>query len=497
MADASIRHSRQPEEINESAILASRSLLKALRDRVRNWQWRLALRRASARQWVFCTVATRSFLPQARVLFDSLRAVHPEARLLLLFVGRDRGDTFLPEWTDVNVVGVRRLVDEEEERRLRRRYTIAELCFALKPRLLLHAIDRIAERAVYLDSDIFVYSRFDEVFVTLERSSIALTPHLDTPLPDDGMLPSDMTILRSGSFNLGFVAATASAGARAVLEWWDRRVRRWGFVAPEAGYQGDQKWMDLAASMFPGVAVVRDPGCNVAYWNLHSRSLAASGGAIAVQGAPLVFFHFSGNDPAQPERLSRFTNRIRLDAIPVAKQLLQDYALRVSSARSGMAPEAAPGMPGRLSPAGTVARHLLPAEAYRASIAIDSISGVFETSEEVVLQVTVTNVSPFLWPVARSDDGVGGIFLSWHFRSGSKVLVQWDNPRFALGGDLAPGGRQTIEVSFRAPGSCGKYILEFDLLHEGFTWFSEHGSQPLNFELRVGVSLEDGEDHSP
>lgn len=413
--------------------------------------------------------------------------------MVLLFVEMDPGDTSVPQWPGVQVVGVRDLVDGEEERRLRRRYTIAEFCFALKPRLLLHAIDRVAERAVYLDSDILAYSRFDEVFVALERSSIALTPHLDTPLPDDGRLPSDMTILRSGAFNMGFVGAAATARARVILEWWDRRVRRWGYVSPEAGYQGDQKWMDLAVGVFPDIGIVRDPGYNVAYWNLHSRSLAATESGITVQGVPLVFFHFSGYDPSQPERLSRFTNRIRLEEHPVARQLVQDYIALVATARSGMAsPSPEPPLPATSKPptTGTVAPDILPAQAYQAKIVVDSELGVLETTEEAELQVTVTNVSPFHWPVAREDDGRGGIFLSWHLRRDTNEILQWDNPRFAFRGDLPPGGSETIEVFFRAPASTGKYVLEFDLLHEGLAWFAEHGSQPYRFRLGVGVFLE-------
>ena len=55
-------------------------------------------------------------------------------------------------------------------------------------------------------------------------------------------------------------------------------------VAPSATVPG----------MFGGLLVVRDPGCNVASWNLSRRRLAfGPGGALTVNGSPLKFYHFT------------------------------------------------------------------------------------------------------------------------------------------------------------------------------------------------------------
>ena len=61
--------------------------------------------------------------------------------------------------------------------------------------------------------------------------------------------------------------------------------------------------MNLAPVFFDGVHVLHHPGCNVAYWNLHERSLTVTGESYRVnEVAPLVFFHFSAYDPRQPDR---------------------------------------------------------------------------------------------------------------------------------------------------------------------------------------------------
>jgi hypothetical protein len=59
----------------------------------------------------------------------------------------------------------------------------------------------------------------------------------------------------------------------------------------------DQRWLDLLAASSADVKVLRDPGLNVAYWNLHERKLGLDArGQWTANDQPLKFFHFSGFD---------------------------------------------------------------------------------------------------------------------------------------------------------------------------------------------------------
>jgi len=454
--------------------------------------WRRWLRgnRSRSRSLAFCTIATRDFLPWAIVLFDSIRKHHPSARLVLLYVGRDGEPSQLPQLEGVEVLATRALVDAEMEATLRRRYTVPEFCFALKPRLLLHALDHGAERAIYLDSDIAVLAPFEEALIALEAASAVLTPHLDTPLPMDGKLPNEVTILRAGSCNLGFVGVADCGEARRMLGWWDSRVARWGFVAPEAGYQGDQKWMDLAPSLFPGVALLRDPGSNVAGWNLHSRPVVLEGARPTVHGRPLAFFHFSGFDPDKPDVLSKYENRFRLANQPAVAALAVDFAQRIVAARSRVGAVQWRPLPAEAGPAGrsaTFAPGALDIAAYRANLAPLQPEGSFATGEEVVVPVRVTNASQASWPVARSSDGANGIALSWHIRDMAGTVLAWENRRCYLPHDFAAGDAIDMVVGVRAPPATGRYVIEFDLVHEGHTWFAAHGSPTASIVILVGL----------
>jgi len=137
---------------------------------------------------------------------------------------------------------------------------------------------------------------------------------------------SDVAVLSAGVFNLGFIGVGPQAGA--FLEWWAGRLRRHCLSDPANGMFVDQRWLDYVPGMFPHV-IVRDPGCNVAYWNLHERKLEHSSNQVTVNGSPLRFFHFSGFDAAAPALLSRYQGpkpRVLLSEQPVVRELCERYA---------------------------------------------------------------------------------------------------------------------------------------------------------------------------
>ena len=73
--------------------------------------------------------------------------------------------------------------------------------------------------------------------------------------------------------------------------------------------------MDLAPCLFSQVGIIRDPGYNVAYWNLSSRQIGRVEDSFTVNGEPLYFFHFSGFDPGNPGEFSRHQNRFRFSSL--------------------------------------------------------------------------------------------------------------------------------------------------------------------------------------
>ncbi len=95
----------------------------------------------------------------------------------------------------------------------------------------------------------------------------------------------------------------------------------------------DQRWVDFVPSFFEHY-ILKDPGYNVAYWNLHGRELRAESDGYLVDGAPLRFFHFSGFDPRRPWLLSKHQGerpRVLLSERPVLAAICDDYRLRLEA----------------------------------------------------------------------------------------------------------------------------------------------------------------------
>ncbi|MEJ8568218.1 putative nucleotide-diphospho-sugar transferase [Elongatibacter sediminis] len=208
-------------------------------------------------------------------------------------------------------------------------YTPFELCCALKPFALRHLLDQGFERVIYLDADMAVFSGFGPVLEALGSADVLVTPHLDAPFPQDGLQPDDGHLLLSGMFNLGFIGVRDTHQGRAFINWWADKLERGCIEDHFNGLFVDQKYVDLAVGLFEGLRLLRHPGCNVAYWNLHSRKVTRDGQDWRVNGEPLVFFHFSDFDPERPRILSGHQTRFDLSELPDLAVLFENYSARL------------------------------------------------------------------------------------------------------------------------------------------------------------------------
>lgn len=274
------------------------------------------------------TIVARNYLPYARVLMDSLRTYNPEAIPWVLVVDGPADPGTVPGARFITPADLPLPADTFA--RMRVMYDVTELSTALKPFAMASVLDAGAPAVTYLDPDIQVFHGLGFVVELAESHGVVLTPHTTDPLPRDGLLPQEHDLLAAGAYNLGFISV--SQVARPMLEWWQERLA-WDAVSdPERNLFTDQRWIDLVPSLFP-CYLLRDPGCNVAYWNLGPRVLEHGvDGRIHVNGEPLKFFHFSGFRLDKPWLLSKYTAerpRARLSDDPVLARLCHDYAAAV------------------------------------------------------------------------------------------------------------------------------------------------------------------------
>ncbi len=272
----------------------------------------------------FVTIIARNYVPAARVLARSLARHHPASLLYVITIDADLAADF------ATLDNVRTIAIDDiglpDLGVMALRYEILEFCTAIKPFALSHLLERLqGDALVYLDPDIHVLSPMSELLDALHSSSIVLTPHLLGAV-DDAALPGEVEVLKTGTYNLGFLALRADAASRALLAWWSERLFDRCLNDASSGYFVDQRWMELAPSLFDGVRILREPGYNVAYWNLHERMIVEAADGYAVCGRPVRFFHFSGFSPAARGVLSRHQTRHDARDYPNLLGLLDDYA---------------------------------------------------------------------------------------------------------------------------------------------------------------------------
>lgn len=275
-----------------------------------------------------CSVATRAFLPRARTMIASFLAHTPGARGYVLVVDPPAEATPIGE--PFETIPLEALEQARPWiRNLRFQYSAFELCSALKPHVLEAVLERTdADTVVFLDSDILVTAPLDPLWRALDSDAIVLTPHLLWP-PRDASHPALLHLLSRGVYNSGCIALRRSPEARAFVDWWRECLRTHCVGLPRDGPSGDQKWIDLVPSFFPRVGILRDPGVNVAHWNLEERSLRVDGERVLALDGPARFVHFSGFDVDRPAAALRHRPDLGGDVTAGFRTLAQRYARRL------------------------------------------------------------------------------------------------------------------------------------------------------------------------
>lgn len=144
-------------------------------------------------------------------------------------------------------------------------------------------------------------------------------------------------------------------------------------------------------------------------------------------------------------------------------------------------------VPSHREPTGEPEIRPMSGSAYVAEISLISPVDDARVASRLSFLLRVKNASPAAW---RQPE-VGSIRLGnhWFDASGTRMLVQ-DDGRSTIPQVVEPGSEFVSRLEVTAPPAPGSYVLEFDVVHEGVTWFAGTGSPTVRVEVRVveGVS---------
>ena len=275
-------------------------------------------------EFAACTIIAKNYLPMARVLTESWHHFHPDCPMFVLMLDSPAAFASL-ENEDFQPISLNQL-DIPNAYSLLFKYPLLELGTAVKPHFLAYLFQRYSPRKLlYLDADILILASLGKLMLALDEANVLLTPHLLAPTPDDSQHPDDLDILQTGVYNLGFLGLTNSFESHRLLSWWSKKLYHYCIDDRPANIFVDQRWMDLVPTLYDGVQILRDPGYNVARWNLHERAVSAEKDGFKVDGGPLYFFHFSGFNPDKPWIVSKHWFRYDMAGLGPARKLYLLY----------------------------------------------------------------------------------------------------------------------------------------------------------------------------
>ena len=101
------------------------------------------------------------------------------------------------------------------------------------------------------------------------------------------------------------------------------------------------------------------------------------------------------------------------------------------------------------------------------------------------LDVLVRNTGGAEWPAIGDAEGRNAVRLRdrWLKADGSVLTDEDASARIPF--DMEPGDTAGLALNVSAPNNPGEYVLELDVVQEGFAWFGARGSQTLRTNVKV------------
>lgn len=276
------------------------------------------------------TSAANNFLGYAATLGDSIQRTNPEVFFTIVLVDEPDPTLDYSSLSRFNLINYNDITCPNMQE-MKNKYKLVEFITALKPFIFqqLFEVYGLDSRILFIDPDVCVYERLDDIFEALDKSTILLTPHITDPT--EKVLNGEFGAIRAGIFNTGFVGLKYDKEAIRFLNWWQARLVEYCLRDFSRGIFVDQKWLDLVPCLFDSVGILKSKVYNMAWWNLSERKLIRKDNTYFVNSTEdkLVFLHFSSysftKDRYQKQALNEF-----LDIHPELSEIFYEYKSNLS-----------------------------------------------------------------------------------------------------------------------------------------------------------------------
>jgi glycosyltransferase involved in cell wall biosynthesis len=270
------------------------------------------------------TICSWNYFAYATILLESFKKHHQDINLYIFIADRPQSAGLPPFCRDAVIVVDDAVVPPYEL--MASSYSIMEYNTSIKAHCFDYVFDKIgAKSAIYLDPDIVVTGSLGHIYEVIDQGSdCVVTPHITEPL-SDGKYPGDLAIAQAGVYNLGFIGFGDKEPARRFLAWWRKWLETDCIVDLERGIFVDQKFCEFVPAFIEHTYILRDPGYNLAYWNLCQRPIEARDDKLFSGSSLVRFVHFSGVNKDKPEEFSKHQNRFTRETIGALQPLFDAY----------------------------------------------------------------------------------------------------------------------------------------------------------------------------
>lgn len=265
-----------------------------------------------------------NYLPKALILGDSIcRNGGEDIDFYIAISEKKKNRTSLKGW---KVLYLDDFIDEEHSA-WAMMHDVVELCTAIKP-FVMSKLLKSYDSVLYIDPDIKVYNSLDNIYNNLDKYDCILAPHLNTlDNTKNNIVDHELSILKHGIYNLGFLGLSNSANGIEINEFWRSRCYYFCERNSDRGVFTDQKFFDLVPFYFNNVYIDKSSGIDVASWNLFERKISiSSNGTLLANDVPLIFYHFSSFDNGDGLMMTTIHGR----ESPILFELWANYILEHS-----------------------------------------------------------------------------------------------------------------------------------------------------------------------
>jgi uncharacterized protein YbaR (Trm112 family)/2-polyprenyl-3-methyl-5-hydroxy-6-metoxy-1,4-benzoquinol methylase len=134
--------------------------------------------------------------------------------------------------------------------------------------------------------------------------------------------------------------------------------------------------------------------------------------------------------------------------------------------------------------AGTYETNSLAPHTLLADVTLEASAIRLAAGEAPGITATITNCGDTVW-LNRTANGIGEVHLGAILFDGAHNLIMEDYARVILPRQMRPGQRVTLRCSFPPIDRPGEYVVEFDMVDEGFLWFKDYAYRPVPCQVSV------------